>query len=165
MLASLEIIVYLCTKLCVCRFGTICRIIKNRCKVEITIIKEIIAALIASIALYVGFINKLRTDVTLLKDKLKTMDEKCKEMTEEVNKQVHLNTVLEEKVKKMETRQDSFSKKNDDVINLITEFKIEMVKKIGDVQVQMGKIQSDVEVINNTIAVFDAGVVSKKKKK
>lgn len=81
-----------------------------------------------------------------------------------MTQQTHINSVLEEKVKHLEQRQESHSKKNDEVINLITEFKIEMAEKIGDVSVQMGKISADVEVINNTIAVFDAGVVSKKKK-
>lgn len=131
---------------------------------EATIIKELIAALIAAIGLYVGFINNLRTEVRLLKDKVKNLEEECKEVTTKMTQQTHINSVLEEKVKYLEQRQESHSKKNDEVINLITEFKIEMAEKIGDVSVQMGKISADVEVINNTIAVFDAGVVSKKKK-
>lgn len=131
---------------------------------EATIIKELIAALIAAIGLYVGFINNLRTEVRLLKDKVKNLEEECKEVTTKMTQQTHINSVLEEKVKHLEQRQESHSKKNDEVINLITEFKIEMAEKIGDVSVQMGKISADVEVINNTIAVFDAGVVSKKKK-
>jgi len=131
---------------------------------EETIIKELIAALIAAIGLYVGFINNLRTEVRLIKDKVKHLEEECKDVTTKMTQQTHINSVLEEKVKHLEQRQDSHSKKNDEVINLITEFKIEMAEKIGDVSVQMGKISADVEVINNTIAVFDAGVVSKKKK-
>ena len=39
---------------------------------EVMIIKEIIAALIAAIGLYVGFINNLRTEVRLLKEKIET---------------------------------------------------------------------------------------------
>lgn len=133
--------------------------------VEATIIKEVIAALIAAIGLYVGFINNLRTEVRLLKDKVKTLEEECKDVTTKMSQQEHINSVLEEKVKHMENRQDSHSKKNDEVINLITEFKIEMAEKIGDMSIKMGKISADVEIINNTIAVFDAGVVSKTKKK
>ena len=131
---------------------------------EITIVKEIIAALIAAIAMYIGFINKMRSDISVLKDKVKRLEDECKEVSAKMGEQAHVNTVLEEKVKRMEARQDSHSKKNDEIINLITEFKLEMAEKIGHVSIQMGKIQSDVEVINNTIAVFDAGVVSKKKK-
>ena len=82
-----------------------------------------------------------------------------------MNHMTHTNSTLEEKVKHLENRQDSHSKKNDEVIDLITEFKIEMAEKIGDMSIKMGKISADVEIINNTIAVFDSGVVSKNKKK
>jgi len=133
--------------------------------VEATIIKEVIAALIAGIVLYVGFINRMRTQISVLEEKIKHLEEKCEKATEEMNRMTHTNSTLEEKVKHLESRQDSHSKKNDEVINLITEFKIEMAEKIGDMSVKMGKISADVEIINNTIAVFDSGVVSKTKKK
>ena len=77
---------------------------------------------------------------------------------EDVN---HHYAVIGEKIRHIEQRQDSHSKKNDDVITLITDFKLEMAKKIGDVSVQMGKIQSDVQNITSTIAVFDEGIRSK----
>ena len=133
--------------------------------VEATIIKEVIAALIAGIVLYVGFINRMRTQISVLEEKIKNLEEKCEKATQEMNHMTHTNSTLEEKVKHLESRQDSHSKKNDEVINLITEFKIEMAEKIGDMSIKMGKISADVEIINNTIAVFDSGVVSKTKKK
>ena len=133
--------------------------------VEATIIKEVIAAIIAGIVLYVGFINRMRTQISVLEEKIKHLEEKCEKATEEMNRMTHTNSTLEEKVKHLESRQDSHSKKNDEVINLITEFKIEMAEKIGDMSIKMGKISADVEIINNTIAVFDSGVVSKTKKK
>lgn len=132
---------------------------------ENAIINEIIAAIIAAVALYVGFINRMRAQIAVLEDNVKDLQEKCKEVTTAMATQTHTNTVLEEKVKRMEQRQDSHSKKNDEVIALITELKIEMVKKISYVSVQMGKISSDVENINATIAIFDSGIVSKKGKK
>ena len=133
--------------------------------VEATIIKEVIAALIAGVVLYIGFINKMRTQISVLEEKIKNLEDKCEKATQEMNHMTHTNSTLEEKVKHLESRQDSHSKKNDEVINLITEFKIEMAEKIGDMSIKMGKISADVEIINNTIAVFDAGVVSKNKKK
>jgi len=133
--------------------------------VEATIIKEVIAALIAGIVLYVGFINKMRTQISVIEEKIKNLEDKCEKATQEMNHMTHTNSTLEEKVKHLESRQDSHSKKNDEVIKLITEFKIEMAEKIGDMSIKMGKISADVEIINNTIAVFDAGVVSKNKKK
>ena len=133
--------------------------------VEATIIKEVIAAIIAGIVLYVGFINRMRTQISVLEEKIKNLEEKCEKATQEMNRMTHTNSTLEEKVKHLESRQDSHSKKNDEVINLITEFKIEMAEKIGDMSIKMGKISADVEIINNTIAGFDSGVVSNNKKK
>ena len=104
---------------------------------ESAIMNQIIGAIISVAIMYVGFINKMRSQIS----------------------------VLESEVGSLKHRQDSHSKKNDDIINLITDFKLEMAKKMGDVSVQMGKIQSDVENITSTIADFDAGVVSKKRKR
>ena len=97
----------------------------------------LLGAIVSAIGLYVGIINKMRSQIS----------------------------ILEEKAKRLEQRQDNHSKKNDDILNLISAFKLEMVEKIGQVSVQMGKIQSDVENINDTIAIFDGGIVSKKKNK
>jgi chromosome segregation ATPase len=127
---------------------------------ENAIVNEIIAALISAVAIYVGFINRMRTQISVLEEKVKRLEEKCDEVSTAMATQVHTNTVLEEKVRHLEQRQDSHSKKNDDVITLITDFKLEMAKKMGDVSAQMGKIQSDVENIKSTIAVFDSGIVS-----
>jgi len=132
---------------------------------EEIIVKEVIAALIAGIVLYVGFINRMRTQISVLEEKIKNLESKCEKATQEMAHITNANSTLEEKVKHLESRQDSHSKKNDEVINLITEFKIEMAEKIGDMSIKMGKISADVEIINNTIAVFDSGVVSKTKKK
>ena len=125
---------------------------------EQTIINEIIAALVAAVVMYVGFINNLRTDVRLLKEKSKSMDEKCKEMTDEVGKQMHLNTILEEKVKKMESRQESHSKKYDELMNTINELKIEMVK-------QFSRLTSELNSFNSMVEASDKGVRIKKNKK
>ena len=53
----------------------------------------LLGAIVSAIGLYIGFINNLRTEVRLLKEKIKQLEEKCKEVTDEVNKQVHLNTI------------------------------------------------------------------------
>lgn len=132
---------------------------------EATIIKELISTLIAAAVVYIGFINNLRTKVAVLEDNVDELQKKCKEATDKFEDMVHKNSVLEEKVKRSEQRQDNYSKKNDDITNLITEFKMEVMERISNVNVQMSKISSDVENINNTIAIFDGGIVSKKKKK
>lgn len=66
-------------------------------------------------------------------------------------------------VKEMQVRLDSHSRKNDEVVNLITSFKLEVIQKIGDIATDMSKLSSDVENINRSFLVFDSGIKTKKK--
>ena len=126
---------------------------------EATIIKEIITALIATVVLYVGFINTLRTEVRLLKEKIKQLEEKCKGVTDEVNRQVQENTILKEKVGKIESRQESHSKKYDELLELINDIKLEMVK-------QFSRLTSEINGFNSTVEASDKGVkINKKNRK
>ena len=134
-------------------------------QVAVDVWPVILPTILSAIALYIGFINKMRTQISVLEEKVSNLEGECDKATGKMTEMAHTNAVLEEKVKRSEMRQDSFSKKNDEVINLIQEFKLEMTEKIGHMSEGMIKIQSDVEVINKTIAVFDSGVVSKRKKK
>lgn len=133
-------------------------------QVAVDIWPVLLPTILSVIALYIGFINKMRSQIAVLETKVKDLEDECDNTTTKLTEITHTNAVLEEKVKRLEMRQDSFSKKNDEVINLIQEFKLEMTEKIGHMSEGMIKIQSDVEVINKTIAVFDSGVVSKRKK-
>ena len=132
---------------------------------ESTIINQVIGAIISISIMYVGFINKMRSQISVLEEKVSQFDRQCSDVQKKFEEVNHKLAVIEEKTKHVEQRQDSHSKKNDEIITLITDFKLEMARKIGDVGVQMGKIQSDVENINATIAIFDDCVVSRKKKK
>ena len=132
---------------------------------ESQIINQSIGAIISIAIMYIGFINKMRSQISVLEEKVKQFDKQCSDVQKKFEEVNHHYAVIEEKVKHIETRQDSHSKKNDEIVNLITEFKLEMAEKISDVSVQMGKIQSDVENITSTIAVFDEGIRSKKKGK
>lgn len=125
---------------------------------EQAIINQIIAAIIAAIVLYVGFINTLRSDVRLLKDNVQKLEDKCKEVTEKMEEQVHLNTVLEEKVKRIESRQDSHSKKYDELMSTINELKIEMVR-------QFSRLTSELNAFNSMVEASDKGVSIIKNKK
>ena len=125
----------------------------------------LLPTILAVIGLYIGFINKMRSQIAVLESKVKDLEDECDKATAKMNEMTQTIGVLEEKVKRQEQRQDSHSKKNDDVIQLLTDFKLEMTEKIGHVTESVIKIQGDVEVINSTIAVFDSGVVSTKKRK
>ena len=128
----------------------------------------LLPTVLSVISLYIGFINKMRSQIAVLEKQVSDLESECKKATAQMTEMTQTIGILEEKVKRQEQRQDSHSKKNDDVIQLLTDFKLEMTEKIGHVTESVIKIQGDVEVINNTIAVFDSGVVStptKKRKK
>lgn len=118
--------------------------------------------IISGIALYIGFINKMRSQIAVLETKVSDLESECGKTTAKMTEMTHTIGILEEKVKRLEMRQDSQSKKNDEVIKLINDFKLEITRQIGDVNKNIIKVQGDIEVINKTIAIFDAGVVSKK---
>jgi len=129
----------------------------------------LLPTILSAISIYIGFINKMRSQIAVLETKVSDLESECKKATATMTEMTQTIGILEEKVKRQEQRQDSHSKKNDDVIQLLTDFKLEMTEKIGHVTESVIKIQGDVEVINNTIAVFDSGLVSttpaKKRKK
>ena len=89
----------------------------------------LLPTILSAIALYIGFINKMRTQISVLEEKVSNLEGECDKATAKMTEMTHTNAVLEEKVKRSEMRQDSFSKKNDEVINLIQEFKLEMTEK------------------------------------
>ena len=90
----------------------------------------------------IGYIYNLKTEVAVLK---KTLE--------------NITTTVGD----MRIRIDSHSKKNDDVVNLITSFKIEVIQKIGAMATDISKLSSDVENINRSFLVFDTGIKTKKK--
>ena len=119
----------------------------------------LLGAVLSGVGLYIGFINNLRTDVRLLKEKIKQLEEKCKGVTDEVNRQVQENTILKEKVGKIESRQESHSKKYDELLELINDIKLEMVKNFTG-------LRSEINSFNAMIEASDKGVkINKKNKK
>lgn len=122
----------------------------------------LLPTILSAISLYIGFINKMRSQIAVLETKVSDLESECEKATAKMTEMTHTIGILEEKVKRLEMRQDSQSKKNDEVIKLINDFKLEITRQIGDVNKNIIKIQGEVEVINKTIAIFDGGVVSKK---
>lgn len=61
-------------------------------------------------------------------------------------------------IEKIQQRQDNHSKKQDDLVNLFTEFKVEMIKLIGDMTSELSVIGNEVKNINRSFEVFDNGI-------
>ena len=129
------------------------------------LVKVLVATVVSGAVLYIGIVNKLRSQISVHDNRLKQLEENCKAAQTKFEETTKIISVLSDKSERMERRQDSHSKKNDEIVALITELRVEMAKQLGNMNTSMGKIASDVENINSTIAIFDGGVVSKKKKK
>jgi chromosome segregation ATPase len=102
-------------------------------QVAVDVWPVILPTILSAIALYIGFINKMRTQISVLETKVIDLESECEKATAKMNEMNQTIGILEEKVKRQEQRQDSHSKKSDDVIQLLTDFKLEMTEKIGHV--------------------------------
>lgn len=128
------------------------------------LVKVLIATVVSGVVLYIGIVNKLRSQLGIQESRIKQLEENCKEVTRHLEETSKLLTVLDEKSKRLEQRQDSHSKKNDEVVKLINDLSLEVTKQLGNMNTAMVKIASEVENINSTIAIFDEGIRSKKRK-
>lgn len=97
----------------------------------------IVPTILALIIGYVSFIHKLRIEVAVLKttveDLLKTVDA-------------------------MQKRQDFHSKKQDEIVKLITDLKVDFVKELGSVSTEMASMASNIDSLTNLIKITDFGV-------
>lgn len=127
---------------------------------EQTIINAIITTIIANIAMYMGFINKMKSDIAVLisennalKEKIKKVEDQVKEETTKYDDISHKMAVMESSMKRIESRQDSHSKKYDELLTLINEIKLEMVKQFGKLASEMTSFSAMVEASDNGIKV------------
>lgn len=58
--------------------------------------------------------------------------------------------VLEEKVNRLQERVDSHSKKTDAIMNTIIEFKDEISKQLGQIAVDIAKINTTLNIVGKT---------------
>jgi uncharacterized membrane protein (DUF106 family) len=128
------------------------------------LVKVLIATVVSGVVLYIGIVNKLRSQLGIDENRIKQLEDNCKEVQKRFEETSKVMMVLDEKAKRLEQRQDSHSKKNDEIVKLINDLSLEMTKQLGNMNTSMVKIASDVENINSTIAVFDEGIRSKKRK-
>lgn len=80
-----------------------------------------LTALISAIGFYIGFVHKLKIEVAVLKKTVEDM-------------QVSLGNV--------QKRQDSHSKKQDDILKSINDMKLEMMKEMSKVIREVSKIEA-----------------------
>jgi len=118
-------------------------------------IKQIVGIVIGLTSFYFLTIHRHKVDIEIMKKDLEKLRSDLNNIENDIRKEIGV----------IQKRLDSHSRKNDEIITLINELKMEMIKQLGSVATSMAKISSDVENINSTIAIFDDGIRSKKKKK
>ena len=120
---------------------------------ESQIINQSIGAIISIAIMYIGFINKLRSDVSVLKEKVSQFDKQCSDVSKKFEDVNHHYAVIEEKVKHIETRQDSHSKKYDELMSTINELKLEMVKQFSRLATEINSFNAMVEAADNGVKI------------
>lgn len=65
-------------------------------------------------------------------------------------------------IEKIQQRQDSHSRKQDDTQKMITELDVKMVTKFGDIAKELSSIVSDVRNINRVFQVYDEKIMLRK---
>ena len=83
------------------------------------------------------------------------MDENMQSLKEKITTE---RDQIHKMIDKIQLRQDSHSKKQDEILQLITDFKFEVVRQISE-------LSSDMKALNSTLEVFDNAVTFKKKTK
>jgi translation initiation factor 2B subunit (eIF-2B alpha/beta/delta family) len=127
--------------------------------------KILMTALMAVIGWQWREAHALKTKVAVLENTVNELQEitrKDKEDAEKAVKHLQENVAkdidnIKKDIEKIQSRQDSHSKKQDEIVTLITDFKLAVVKQIGE-------LSSDVKVLTSSLEVYDEGLRVKKKK-
>ena len=120
--------------------------------------KILLSAALAAIGWLLREGYSLKSRVLVLEKALTDLQDDVKQDKEDVEKSIrHLQENVAKDIEKIHTRQDSHSKKQDEIVKLLTDFKLEMVKYIGE-------LSSDVKALNSTIEAYDEGIKIRKKK-
>lgn len=128
--------------------------------------KVLMTALMAVIGWQWRESHALKNKVLLMGSAITDIQENVKKDKEDVEKSVrHLQENMtkdidniKKDIEKIQNRQDSHSKKQDEIVSLITDFKLEVVRQIDE-------LSSDVKALNSTIEAYDEGLKSSRKKK
>ena len=119
------------------------------------LLEVLITTIVAGVVSYVEIINKLRSKMLLYEKQINDLETNCREAQKKFEDASNHYAVIEEKVKRIESRQDSHSKKYDELMLTINELKIEMVR-------QFSGIKSEINSFSAMVEASDAGVKVKK---
>lgn len=101
----------------------------------------------------------LKTKVAVMEKSIDGIKDSMKSTTDNIQKSIE----------HLQNRQDSHSKKQDAVMELLTDFKMEMLKEVGTMSSNVSGLAADVKNLSNLISITDVGIkvdnTTRKKKK
>lgn len=133
------------------------------------LIKDIWPYLVTALFGAIGWLWKV---VLSMRERLAVLDNTMASCKGDINEDIQ---TLKEKItterdqiykliEQLQQRQDSHSKKQDEILKLITDLEVKMVKQFGDIAKELSAISSDVKNINRVFQVYDEKISIKKKK-
>ena len=108
----------------------------------------IVPAILAAIGWQFRESYLLKTKVAVMEKSIEGVKEAMNTTTENIQKSIE----------HIQNRQDSHSKKQDAVMDLLTEFKMEMLKEVGNMSSNVSGLASDVKNLSNLISITDVGI-------
>ncbi len=90
----------------------------------------------------------LKTKVAVMEKSIEGVRESMRTTTDNIQKSID----------HIQSRQDSHSKKQDAVMDLLTDFKMEMLKEVGNMSSNVSGLASDVKNLSNLISITDVGI-------
>ena len=91
----------------------------------------------------------------LLKTKVAVMEKSIDGIKDSMNS---TTDNIQKSIEHLQNRQDSHSKKQDAVMELLTDFKMEMLREVGNMSSNVGILTADVKNLSNLISITDVGI-------
>ena len=108
----------------------------------------LVTAILAAIGWQFRESYLLKTKVAVMEKSIEGVKEAMKTTTENIQKSIE----------HIQSRQDSHSKKQDAVMDLLTSFKMEMLKEVGNMSSNVSGLASDLKNLSNLISITDIGI-------
>jgi len=119
----------------------------------------LVTAILAAIGWQFRESYLLKTKVAVMEKTIEALQASLKSTTDNIQKSIE----------HIQARQDSHSKKQDAVMELLTDFKMEMLKEVGNMSSNVSVLTADVKNLSNLISITDVGIKvdtnNRKKKK
>jgi len=128
-------------------------------KVIVDLMPYLITALFAAVGWQFRESYIFKTKVAVMESTIdglkKSMDKDIDEIRKDIEKSI---ANIHKTIEAIQKRIDSHSKKQDDIMELLTEFKVEMLKEVGKMSNNVSSLTSDLKNLSNLISITDMGL-------